>query len=451
MFWRMLSRLAGALAALSLVTTPVFAQQKISFLRDAEVENTIRAYATPVFTVAGLNPSDIRVHIVNDRTLNAFVANGLNLFINSGLLIRAENASQVIGVIAHETGHIAGGHLARIRDGMEGAMAESIVAMVLGAVAMAAGGKSGGNLGAGVMSAGTQVGQRTALQYTREMESQADQAGCNFLERAGMSARGLLQFLEIVQDEELLAPSQQDPYVRTHPITSERVDFVRNFVAQQRHADAPLPPQFDEMHRRLRAKLLGYLDPSRALVTYKESDTALDARYARAIAYSRQPDYPRALALIDGLLRERPDDPYFLETKAQMLLEAGRVADAIPLYQRASDSLPSEPLLRTELAQAQLGLEPRPDMVRAAITNLQVANQSDPTDGDTWRLLAVAYGRDGQLGMAALSQAELESLRGQRAAARSFADRAQKQLKQGTPAWLRAEDIKNANPPKSEE
>lgn len=471
MIWRMFSRLAGVLAALSLMTSPVMAQS-ISFIRDAEVENIIRAYATPVFTVAGLNPSDIGVHIINDPSLNAFVANGLNLYINTGTLLQADTPLQVMGVIAHETGHIAGGHLARIRDGMEGAMEQSIVAMVLGAAIMAAGGHSA-SAGAGVMSAGQQVGLRSALQYSREMESQADQAGCNFLERAGLSARGLMEFLDKIQGQELLDRAQQDPYVRTHPITSERVDFVRNFVAHQPHGTAKTPAQFWDMHRRMQAKLMGYLEPGRALQIYKPGNLVcvspeaignpadankisackeddvhsleMAGSYARAIAYARQPDYTRAVAEIDAMLKNQPDDPYYVEEKAQMLFDAGKVADSVPLYQRATDILPNEPLIRIELAQAQLGTE-KADLLPAAIDNLKRAKERDPHNGDAWRLLAVAYGRDGQIGMAALSQAELESLRGQRAAARTFAERAQKALKPGSAAWLRADDIKNANP-----
>jgi predicted Zn-dependent protease len=449
--------------------------QRISFIRDAEIEATIRAYATPVFTAAGLNANDIGVHIINDNTLNAFVANGENLYINTGTLLQADSPLQVIGVIAHESGHMAGGHLARTRDGMEGAMEQSIVAMVLGAALMAAGGRNGGQAGAGVMSAGTQVGVRSALQYSREMESQADQAGCNFLERAGLSARGLADFLEKIEGEELLPPQQQDPYVRTHPITSERVDFVRNFVAHQKHGNAPVPEKFWDMHRRMQAKLLGYLNPDRAAQAYKPgtfkctlpsavqslSDpnnnkmtacTAEDiqsvaraAQYGRAIADAQHTDFAKAMTEMDGLLKDQPNDPYYLEEKAQIMFESGKVADSLPVYVQSVSLKPDEPLIRIELAQAQLGTE-RADLLPQAIANLEQAKHQAPENGDVWRLLAVAYGRDGQLGMAALSQAELESLRGQRAAARTFAERAQKQLKPGSAAWLRADDIKNANP-----
>ena len=468
----MFSRLASAVLAWSLLTSPVLAQ-RISFIRDAEIEDIIRADATPVFTAAGLNAADIHVHIINDRSLNAFVANGMNLYINSGTLLQADSPLQVIGVIAHETGHIAGGHLARQRDMMEGAMEQSIVAMVLGAAIMAAGGHNGG-AGAGVMSAGTQVGVRTALQYSREMESQADQAGCNFLERAGLSARGLADLLEKLEGEELLDPSQQDPYVRTHPITTERVDFVRNFVAHQAHAKGDVSPQLWDMHRRMQAKLLGYLDPSRTLQAYKPgafkcslptalvnpTDTtnkitactstdiksvARAAQYGRAIAYAQQTHFAQGLGEMDGLLQDQPNDPYYLEEKAQILFDSGKVADSVPLYAQAVQLRPSEPLIRVELAQAQLGTD-RADLLPDAIKNLEQVKQQTPENGDAWRLLAVAYGRDGQLGPAALAQAELESLRGQRAAARTFAERAQKFLKPGSAAWLRADDIKNANP-----
>ncbi|HTY66916.1 MAG TPA: M48 family metalloprotease [Alphaproteobacteria bacterium] len=477
MIRRMYSRLASAVLAWSLLTSPVLAQ-RISFIRDAEIENTIRAYAAPVFTAAGLNANDIGVHIINDRSLNAFVANGLNLYINSGTLLQADSPLQVIGVMAHETGHIAGGHLARFRDSMQGAMEQSIVAMVLGAAIMAAGGRSGGQAGAGVMSAGTQVGVRSFLQYSREMESQADQAGCNFLERAGLSARGLADFLQKIEGEELLEPSQQDPYVRTHPITSERVDFVRNFVAHQAHGKADVSPQLWDMHRRMQAKLLGYLDPSRTLQAYKPGtfkcslptalvnptdasnkftvctdadvkSVARAAQYGRAIAYAQQTHFAQGLAEMDGLLQDQPNDPYYLEEKAQILFDSGKVADSVPLYGQAVSLRPNEPLIRVELAQAQLGTD-RADLLPDAIKNLEQVKQQTPENGDAWRLLAIAYGRDGQLGLAALSQAELESLRGQRAAARTFAERAQKQLKPGSAAWLRADDIKNANPPDKE-
>ncbi|MBI3453841.1 MAG: M48 family metallopeptidase [Rhodospirillales bacterium] len=439
---RILSLLAGVLVAYTtLAPLPADAQQRINFIRDAEIENTIRAYAAPLFTAAGFDPSAIRVHLINDRQLNAFVANGLNMYINTGLLIRADNPGQVIGVIAHETGHISGGHLARLPEIAKNATAESLLMMLLGAAAIVGG---QGDVGAAIIAGGTQSAERTFLRYSRELESSADQAGVKFLDRSGQSSRGLLEFLQILADQELLSTNRQDPYVRTHPITRERVDFVRNWVERSRYSDVAPRPEFVEAHRRMRAKLEGYLDPGRALQVYKDSDTSIVGRYARAIAYSRRPDYDKALVNIDSLLAERPNDGYFHEARGQMLFEAARPTEALQSYQRAVELLPNEPLIRADLAQVELTFE-TPEMTKAALNNLEIARRSEPTNTEILRRLSIAYGRDGQRGMFALTQAERAALLGRREEARVMAERAQKELPPNTSAWLRAQDIRQAS------
>lgn len=415
-------------------------QQRISFIRDAEVESTIRAFATPLFVAAGLDANAIRVHLVNDQTLNAFVANGLNMYINTGLLIRAENAGQIIGVIAHETGHIMGGHLVRAREGMEGATTEAIVAMVLGAAAAVAGAP---DAGVAIMMGGTQAAERGLLRYSRQMESSADQSGVNLLERTHQSARGMAEFLEILADQELLTAGRQDPYVRSHPISRERVDFIRNSLTTAKYANEPIKPEFVELQKRMRAKLQGFIDPSRALQTYKESDRSIEARYARAIAYSRRPDYAKALPLMDELIAERPKDGYFYEMKGQMVFESGNAKEAERYYAKAVELLPNEPLIRIDLARIQIETD-SPEATRAAISNLEIARRGESDSSELWRLLAVGYGRDGQIAMASLAQAERALLQGRKQEARAFAERAERGLPAGSAGSLRAQDIRRA-------
>ncbi len=415
------------------------AAQRLSFIRDAEVENTIRAFATPLFRAAGLDPAVIGVHLVNDKSLNAFVAGGLNLFINTGLLIRSEHAGQVIGVIAHETGHISGGHLSRTQEALRNATTESILAVVLGVAAGIVTGR--GDVGAAIITGGAQVGQRSILQYSREQESAADQAGIAFLENTGQSPLGLLEFLGVLQDQELLTIGRQDPYVRTHPITSERVSSARAALARSRFAENRISPEFTTMHRRMRAKLIGFMEPDRALIEYKEADTSVEARYARAIALYKKPDLARALPLIDGLIAGSPNDPYFHELKGQILFENGRTSEALGSYERAVALLPDQPLLRTSLAQVQLELN-NPALIKPALDNLNRAVAVDRRNGLTWQLLAVAHGREGQTGMLALALAERAQLQGNKSEARQQADRAERLLPHGSPGWLRAQDIK---------
>ncbi|MDM7947160.1 MAG: M48 family metalloprotease [Oceanibaculum nanhaiense] len=411
----------------------------MSLIRDTEIENTIRDYATPLFAAAGLQPDNIRIFIVNGDDINAFVAGGQNLFLNSGLLVRSDNPNQIMGVIAHETGHIAGGHLARLQDELRRASIAQILSMVLGAVAVAASGQ--GEAGMGVMVGGSEMARRVLLQYNRNQEQAADQAGVKYLDEIGQSSRGMVEILEKLSGQEMLLASRQSPYVRSHPLTSERMNFVRNHLANSPYADAPPPEGFPMRHKRMVAKLHGFMQqPGKTLMDYPASDTSLPARYARAIAYYRIPDLNRAVPAIDALIADHPDDPYFRELKGQMLYENGRVAEAQKAYAEAIERLPDAPLVRAAHAETLLALN-KEDDTRWALAELQESVRQQPENSRAWRQLAIAHGRLGDTGLAALALAEEALLTGQRQTARQQARRAQAQLPTGSPGWLRAEDI----------
>jgi len=431
-------RLAVAALAL-LITLPTTAEaRKISFLRDAEIENTIRAYATPLFLAAGLEPSAINIYIVNDNTLNAFVAGGQKLFLNSGLLMKSKSPGEIIGVIAHETGHISGGHLSQIRDAMKNSSARSILMALLGGVAIIGG---RGDVGTAIIAGGQQTGVRSFMKYTRTQEGAADAAGMRFLDATGQSAVGMLGFFDLLVDQELLSVSRQDPYYRSHPLTRQRMDALRAHIARSKHSDKPQNPEFVIMYGRMVAKLKAFLDPpARTLRAYKDNSDSLVSRYARAIAYYRRPEMGKALPLIDGLLSEYPADPYFNELKGQMLFENGRAAESIPYYEKAVLLKPDSGLLRRELAQAQIELGDR-SYLQPAIDNLLVAVAQDRTDGFSWKQLAIAYGRLGKIGESSLALAEVALLRNKPKEAIYHAGKAEKMFPKGTPEWLQAQDI----------
>lgn len=429
--------MAGSL--MFVAAAPAFAQSKAPrLIRDAEIENTIRAYATPLFQAAGLSASDINIYLINDSSLNAFVAGGQNLFLYTGLLMRSQNANQVIGVIAHETGHIAGGHLARFQGQMRNASIIAILAMIAGVGAAAAG---GGDLAAGIITGGQAVATNQVLGYSRAQESAADQAGLSFLDATGQSAQGLADFFRILEGQEYLNVGRQDPYMRTHPLTRERVEVVENHIQNSRFTNQPEPANFDEMHRRMLAKLTGFLSaPSATLARYKDGDTSIAARYARAIAYYRIPDLPKALPLIDGLIKDEPDNAYFYELKGQMLFENGRLEEAIAPYRKAVELQPNDAPLRVDLARAMIERND-PALNKEAIVHLQRATRREPVNAFAWSQLAIAYGRDNQLGMSSLAQAEAALARNNKREAFIQATRAQKQFDQGSRGWIRAQDI----------
>ena len=413
----------------------------MSLIRDAEVENTIRAYAAPLLEAAGLGNGAVRLHIVNDRNINAFVAGGPNLFVSSGMLAVAEEPGEVIGVIAHEIGHIAGGHLVRTRGAIENASAEMILATLLGAGALIAG---QGEVGTAIISGGQAMAQQSFLRYSRAQEQNADQAAVQLLERTGQSAAGLLRMFRRLQERERLALAASDPYMRTHPLTRDRVRFVRDRVEGEGPAAGSTPQALRHAHRRMVAKLRGFLDPPETtLRAYPADDESTIARYARAIAYYRIPDLERSLATLDTLLADHPDDPWFHELKGQVLFENGRVRDAIAPYSRAVALRGDAALLRLGLARAQIETGDTA-LLPHAVEHLQVATRLEPNEAQHWYQLGIARGRSGERAASFLAFAEAAYLRGDMGRALHDATVAADGLAHGSVGWLRAEDIRNA-------
>ena len=413
----------------------------MSLIRDAEIENTIRAYAAPLLEAAGLGEDAVRLHIVSDPNINAFVAGGPNLFLSTGMLTAAEDPGEIIGVLAHEIGHIAGGHLVRTRDAMENASAEMILATVLAAGAIIAG---EGEVGSAIISGGQAMAQQSFLRYSRAQEQSADQAAVKLLDRTGQSAAGLLRIFQRLQERERLSISEASGYARTHPLTRERIRFIRDHVEGEGRTAGGTPDAQRAAHRRMVAKLKGFLDPpEETLRAHPDEDQSTEARYARAIAYYRIPDLERALAVLDALLADHPDDPWFHELKGQVLFENGRVREAIAPYERAVALKGDAALLRLGLARAQIETGDA-GLLESAIENLEAATRLEPKASQNWYQLGIARGRAGERAVSSLAFAEAAYLRGDAERAHHHATVAAENLPHGSAGWLRAEDILNA-------
>lgn len=415
--------------------------QGFSVIRDVEIERTLRDFGEPIFIAAGLNPSAIRLVIVRDTTLNAFVAGGMNIFFHTGLLQATETPEQLIGIIAHETGHISGGHLVRGSGAMKNASAEAILSMVLGTAAAVLSGNP--QAGAAILTGGQQIAQRGILSFTRSQESAADAAGMRFLDVSRISAKGLLEFLQKLSGQELLPVDRQVEFVRTHPLTQDRIDAVRNHVQDSPFANARVSADLIERHARMKAKLLGFLQPEAALLRYAEKDARRSARYARAIAHYRKGDVEKALTAINTLIKEEPNNPYFHELKGQVLFENSRIAESLPPYKRAVELLPNAGLLQAAYGHALLETQDAAKLDEA-IERLNRSLDTEPREPATWRFLATAWGRKNSEGMVAYCLAEEAQTRGDMKSAQQLADRAIKLLPKGSPYAIKAQDIKTA-------
>jgi predicted Zn-dependent protease len=292
--------------------------------------------------------------------------------------------------------------------------------------------------------AGQSLAQRQFFAFTRGIEASADQAGMTFLDQTHQSTKGFLEFMQILETQEFINSAQQDPYLRTHPLSIERVDWLRKHVSESPWTNTAYPPDYFAMHARMKAKLVGFMYPlDKVLQLYPETDTSLEGRYARAIAYYRVPDLTHALPLIDGLIKENPKDPYFYELKGQMLFENGKLADALAPYQMAVKLMPTAALIRIDLAQVEVESND-PKLLPQALAELTEAKNHEHDVPKLWRLMGVAYGRQGDLGQAASALAQEALLEGRRDDARDQARRAMRMLPPGSPGWLRAQDVENA-------
>jgi predicted Zn-dependent protease len=426
-----------ALAMLAALMAP--GAYAVYLIRDAEIEDTLRAYGNPIFESAGLDSAAIHIFIVEDPTINAYVAGGSNMFIHTGLIMRTDRPSMLIGVMAHETGHMAGGHLAQGTEKLKGAEMGTILAALLGVAVMAAG---QGEAGAGVLTAGNELAMRNYLHFSRANESAADQAGLDYLDQLKISASGMLRMLEILRQDENRSYGNPDPYTRTHPLSIDRISHIRAHVMQSTLSEDAVPAGFAERHARMLAKLNGFINPPEdTLKLYPLSDHSLPGRYARAIAYYRIPDLEKAMAELDGLIRERPDDPFFSELRGQILFENGKIPEAAQAYARATSLLPDSALILTDYGKVLTAKEDNASL-KKAVEVLEHATILDNSDADTWHDLAIAYGKQNNLGMFYLSSAEEASLEDNPKEVLRDVDLALKNLGSDSPARLRAGDLK---------
>lgn len=411
-----------------------------SLIRDTEIENYLKEWSLPVIKAADLDPDSVNIILVQDDNINAFVAGGQNIFIYTGLLTKSQNPGEVVGVIAHELGHISGGHLIRTKDAMENASYEAMLGTIIGIGAAILTGDGGAAAAVSAGSTGTALNR--LLAFSRVQESSADQAAISFLERAKMNPQGLVTFMQRLEDEELMPVSQQSEYVRTHPLTRDRVDSLKAGTASSTYNDQNFPAAWQDQHSRMIAKLVGFIKPDHVIWNYNDKDQSLPARYARAIAAYRQNQTAEALKLTDGLLADEPQNPYFLELKGQMLADFGRTAEAVPYYKQATERAPTSGLIRTAYGHVLIETAGNNKaLLNTAIEQLKKAQRTEPRSTRIHRLMATAYGKTGQEALAKLHLAEEALLQRRFPQAKAQAEAAASALEQGGPSWIRAQDI----------
>jgi predicted Zn-dependent protease len=436
-------------AAASLPIRAHAQEAALPIIRDSEIEQLLRDYSQPILRVAGLGQRNIRVVIINDRSFNAFVIDAKRIFINAGALMDAEIPNQIVGVLAHESGHIAGGHLSKMRGELANAQTAAILTTLLGVgavVATARSGNVGGNPMAAIVGPQSAI-MRSLLSYQRQQEDQADRAGVNFLTLAHQSPKGMYDTFKRMADQQLFVAHYADPYLQSHPMANERIANLAEVARTSPYWDKKDPPELQQRHDLARAKLFGYMDrPDTVARRYPSSDTSLAARYARAVSGYRHGDLHNAMSQVDSLIQVQPNNPYFYELKGQALVEAGHGQEAVAPLRRAISLAPDPTLIRVLLGQALVSTNDG-HLADEAISNLRAAVQTDAEIPDAYDQLAMAYGRKGDIADADLASAQAAFNRGNFPTARQLAGRAKGRFPVGSPGWVKADDIASFRPP----
>ena len=447
--------LAGVCMLALVATTTPAAAQGIPLIRDTEIEQLLSDYASPIFRAAGFGSERIKVRIVQNENFNAFVLDGRNVFIHTGTLMQAKTPNEVIGVLAHETGHITGGHMAALRARVAQDQTRALLAQILGIGLMVAGGVAGGNsasdlgaAGQGVMFGGQQVIMRGLMAERRSQESAADQAGLQLLNATKQSAQGMLETFERFAQQEYISDAHKTAFARSHPLSTNRLARLRKLVVDSPYYNAKDPPQLQLRHDLMRAKLSGYLErPGIVFNRYPATDKTLPARYARAIARFFQGGaggLQAALAETNSLIRDRPNNPYFWELKGDLLMRSGKMREATPALRQALKLNPKANLVRVQLAAALQN-----DNSKAATNeSVKLLRRSlvEDQNARAYRLLANGYYRQGKRPEADAMIAQAYFQEGNLKQAQIFAKRAQSKLRTGTPEWLKNDDIINYKP-----
>jgi predicted Zn-dependent protease len=430
-------RVVSVLLLVTLLSArPVIAQ---SILRDAETEAFLDEISAPLIEAAGLEPRNVDIILINDKSINAFVAGGQAVYIHSGLIDAATTANEVQGVIAHELGHVVGGHAVRFDEGASVASGISIASLILAAAAMAAG---AGEAGMGILSAGQQAAMGKFLAYTRGQEGVADASGAQYLSAAGITGRGSISFFKKLQNFEFrLGIPQEDSYGRTHPLSGERISVLEDTYSADPAWTAPLNPKWESDFKRIKAKLTGYLaEPQATMRDYPETDKSVPARYARAYAWHKSAYPQKALDESSSLVALASEDPYFLELHGQILLESGRPADAIIPLRKAVSLTGNQPLIAAIFGHALIATEDKSKLDEAARV-LKAAVTKDNQNPFAWYQLGVVYEQKGDTARAALASAERYLMEGSPQLALPNAQTAMAGLPEYSPDWIRAQDI----------
>jgi len=417
-----------------------FAAAGISIIRDDETEKLLKEITDPIIRAVGLDSDSIEIVIVNDPSINAFVSGGQRIFIHTGLIAEADDVSTVIGVLAHEAGHIKGAHIIQKGSDYEKANYGAIAGYVLGLGSVLAGAPA--EAGLAISSASQNIAMRNLLSYSRDYENAADTVALEVCKKIGVTPRGLVNLLRKIQSEQKISGDIVDKYMLTHPVSEERIKYIENYIKKHPEIDKKPAEEIQKKFLMVKAKIYGFLYSSKKTKQIYQGKTTDEALYALSVIKHREAKFSESDNYLNQLIARYPSNYYFYELRAQFLFERGKVDQSISEYRKVLIKLENSVLIRLKLANALLNKKDAASY-QEAVSQLKAALLSEPRNISLTNQLGLAYGKLGNLGTSYLYFAESSIIAKNLNNAKFYLQKAERYINKASPEFIKLTELKN--------
>jgi predicted Zn-dependent protease len=382
-----------------------------ALLDDVELNDFLNAFVARLAATPSASGHSFELFAIDDRTLNAFALPGGFIGVHTGLFASAQSESELASVLAHEIGHVTQRHIARMLAEQRQSMALMITSLVLAALAA----RSNPQAAGGVIALGSTLQQGQMLGFSRDAEREADRLGLEMLQQAGFEGVAMASFFERLQQASRLNESAAPVYMRTHPLTIERMGDIRNRVMESRYRQRADSLEFLLLRVRLRATLDRSpegLSRSRTILERQLSERALDPAVAwfglAAVGLQAQDESFTRNAIEQARRLLPPAHPYLERLAAELELTLNRPREALTVLEQATSRSPRTHALTHTLARCLLLLGDW----KAAEALIDNTLEERRSDARLWQMLAQAQSALGKSAQAHLSMGEHYALLG---------------------------------------
>ena len=426
-----------------------YSAQKNIIIRDAEIEYFLYKVILTVSDGYFRNTQPFQPVLISNNEYNAFVTGSNKIFINTGLINKSKSINEIQGVLAHEIGHLILNHSSSRSINTSNLSKYSKFATIAG-IALSAGGKLDSNSALGLILGTQDIAIKSAFQFSRIQEQQADKYALDTFRKKKISLTGLENLLLRLSQREVSTNNSVVGYYRSHPFSKQRLEQLKkykssNYISNKNNEDIYIN-NFNISLDYIKNKIRAYgSDPFEILNKKDNNNNIFFANYSRIIAYKKTGEYEPAIDTLKVLQNKYPDYPFYYELAGDIYFSKGSYNKSIREYKKALNNLNekyiyADDLIKFSLVKSYLQTNKAQDL-KESIQILEQMLHNSPKWKLLWRLLAKSSGKLGQKGITYIALAEESLLKKNFIKAKKYVDLALKQKTITNSYKLRGLDI----------